>query len=63
MISGAPASSSQLDRDQLANRVTDGVKALGLDDRPKAKRKNIDVLAEYQKVKNKNTANFIVIGE
>lgn len=33
-----------------------------MDDTPKAKSKNLDVLAEYEKAKAKNAANFVVIG-
>jgi hypothetical protein len=33
-----------------------------IDDTPKATSKNLDVLAEYEKAKAKNSANFVVIG-
>lgn len=33
-----------------------------LDDTPKAKSKNLDVLSEFEKTKAKNAANFVVIG-
>lgn len=33
-----------------------------LDDTPRAKSKNLDVLKEFEKAKSKNAANFVVIG-
>lgn len=33
-----------------------------IDDTPRAKSKNLDVLAEFEKTKAKNAANFVVIG-
>jgi elongation factor 1 alpha-like protein len=33
-----------------------------MDDTPRAKSKNLDVLAEFEKAKAKNAANFVVIG-
>jgi elongation factor 1 alpha-like protein len=33
-----------------------------VDDTPKAKSKNLDVLAEFERRKAKNAANFVVIG-
>lgn len=33
-----------------------------IDDTPRAKSKNLDVLAEFEKMKAKNAANFVVIG-
>ena len=33
-----------------------------MDDTPRAKSKNLDVLAEFDKAKAKNAANFVVIG-
>ncbi len=33
-----------------------------IDDTPRAKSKNLNVLAEYEKKKSKNAANFVVIG-
>jgi elongation factor 1 alpha-like protein len=33
-----------------------------IDDTPRARSKNLDVLAEYEKTKAKNAANFVVIG-
>jgi hypothetical protein len=44
--------------DQIAN----GVEALKIDDTPRARSKNLDVLAEFEKTKAKNAANFVVIG-
>lgn len=33
-----------------------------IDDTPRARSKNLDVLAEFEKTKAKNAANFVVIG-
>lgn len=33
-----------------------------VDDTPKAKSKNLDVIAQFEKSKTKNAANFVVIG-
>jgi elongation factor 1 alpha-like protein len=38
------------------------VEALKMDDTPRAKSKNLDVLAEFEKAETKNAANFVVIG-
>ena len=45
------------------NTIADKVNAVSIDDIPKAKSKNLDVAAEYNKSKRKNTANFVVIGQ
>ncbi|KIW59172.1 translation elongation factor Tu, variant 3 [Exophiala xenobiotica] len=42
--------------------VARGVQALSIQDTPKVKSKNIDVVSEYKKIKRKNAANFVVIG-
>ena len=34
-----------------------------MDDTPKSRSKNLDVLAEFEKAKAKNAANFVVIGK
>jgi elongation factor 1 alpha-like protein len=39
------------------------VEAIRIDDTPKATSKNLDVLAEFEKAKKKNGANFVVIGK
>jgi len=33
-----------------------------LDDTPRARSKNLDVLSEFEKAEKKNAANFVVIG-
>ncbi|TVY53590.1 HBS1-like protein, partial [Lachnellula suecica] len=48
--------------EKRADQIAQGVEAVKLDDTPKAKSKNLDVLAEYEKAKKKNAANFVVIG-
>jgi elongation factor 1 alpha-like protein len=39
------------------------VEAMRVDDTPKARSKNLDVLAEFERRKAKNAANFVVIGK
>ena len=45
-----------------ANQIANGVEAMKLDDTPRAKSKNLDVLKEFEKAKAKKAANFVVIG-
>ncbi|KAI0537401.1 hypothetical protein GGR58DRAFT_502235 [Xylaria digitata] len=40
----------------------DGIKALKVDDTPLPKSKNLDVLNEFEKAKNKKNASFVVVG-
>ena len=49
--------------DKPLNGVTHKINDLVLNDVPKAKSKNLDVLAEYDMSKSKKTANFVVIGD
>ncbi|KAL2069407.1 hypothetical protein VTL71DRAFT_14086 [Oculimacula yallundae] len=55
---GPPKTSNEKKADQIAN----GVEAVKLDDTPRARSKNLDVLSEFEKAKHKNAANFVVIG-
>lgn len=55
---GNPKTNGEKRADQIAN----GVEALKLDNTPRAKSKNLNVLAEFEKAKAKNAANFVVIG-
>ncbi|ESZ94291.1 hypothetical protein SBOR_5287 [Sclerotinia borealis F-4128] len=41
---------------------SNGVDATKVEDVPRAKSKNLDVLAEFKKTRSKNAANFVVIG-
>ena len=45
------------------NSIENGISKLVVDDSPKAKSKNLDVIAEFGKSKKKNAANFVVIGK
>jgi elongation factor 1 alpha-like protein len=38
------------------------VEALKVDDTPRARSKNLDVLKEWERIEKKNEANFVVIG-
>lgn len=42
--------------------LTNGLKTLSVEEPAKIKSKNLDVLAEYNKVNRKSAANFVVIG-
>jgi elongation factor 1 alpha-like protein len=56
---GPPKTSGEKKADQIAN----GVEALKFDDTPRATSKNLDVLKEFEKLKKKKEANFVVIGK
>lgn len=43
--------------------ATDGIKDLNIDDTPLPKSKNLDVLSEFEKSKQKKNASFVVVGE
>ncbi|EKG11506.1 HR1 repeat rho-binding protein [Macrophomina phaseolina MS6] len=42
--------------------VTEGVEGIKIDEAPRVKSKNLNILAEYEKSNMKNSANFVVIG-
>jgi elongation factor 1 alpha-like protein len=48
--------------EKKADQIASGVEAMRMDDTPRATSKNLDVLAEFEKKKAKNAANFVVIG-
>ncbi|KFX97640.1 hypothetical protein V490_02690 [Pseudogymnoascus sp. VKM F-3557] len=48
--------------EKKADQIASGVEAMRIDDTPRATSKNLDVLAEFEKKKAKNAANFVVIG-
>lgn len=45
------------------SEISNGVADMSLKDTARAKSKNLDVVAEYKKIKRKNAVNFVVIGE
>ena len=49
--------------DTSVKAVTEGVAKASISTSPKTKSKNLDVVAEYGNSKQKNAANFVVIGE
>lgn len=51
------------DTPKSKSALANGVQTMSIQDVPKVKSKNIDVISEYKKVKRKNAANFVVIGE
>ena len=44
------------------DQIASGVEAMKINHIPRATSKNLDVLAEFEKTKAKNAANFVVIG-
>ncbi|KAI4124684.1 MAG: hypothetical protein LQ338_004684 [Usnochroma carphineum] len=55
---------SQLSQeDKATNGIAQGVAEATIDEGPRPKSKNLDVLAEFQKAKAKQAANFVVIGK
>lgn len=52
---------SQASNDRSVNGIAHGVGEVAIED-IKVKRKNLDVLAEFERLKAKNAANFVVIG-
>ncbi|KAM3065216.1 hypothetical protein ACMFMF_011343 [Clarireedia jacksonii] len=53
---------SKTNGEKKAAQIASGVEAMKIDETPKAKSKNLDVLAEFKKTNSKNAANFVVIG-
>ena len=49
-------------KDKKIHGLTNGINKVALDDTPKARSKNLDVLKEYEKSDKKKAANFVVIG-
>ncbi|EXJ69369.1 elongation factor 1-alpha [Cladophialophora psammophila CBS 110553] len=56
------ATAKARDTTRAKSTLTGGIHDLSIQEAPKFKSKNIDVLAEYKKMKRKNAANFVVIG-
>ncbi|OAL28869.1 translation elongation factor Tu [Fonsecaea nubica] len=56
------AASKAKDTNRAKSAVTGGIRELSIQDTPKIKSRNIDVLAEYRRNHRKNAANFVVIG-
>ncbi|KFY38386.1 hypothetical protein V494_04378 [Pseudogymnoascus sp. VKM F-4513 (FW-928)] len=54
--------SAKTSNEKKADQIASGVEAMRIDDTPRATSKNLDVLAEFEKKKSKNAANFVVIG-
>lgn len=65
-LMGAAAKKDKLpaktSNEKKADQIANGLEAMRLDDTPRATSKNLDVLAEFEKKKAKNAANFVVIG-
>ncbi|KEF54481.1 elongation factor 1-alpha [Exophiala aquamarina CBS 119918] len=58
----APTKSKAKENIRPNSSLANGVQKLSIQELPKIKSKNIDVVVEYNKVKRKNAANFVVIG-
>ena len=61
-LSKSAKTPSKTAAEKKADQISNGVEAMKIDETPRATSKNLDVLAEYEKKKSKNSANFIVIG-
>lgn len=48
--------------DDKPDGVSNGMRALKMDDTPLPKSKNLNVLNEYEKSKSKKSASFVVVG-
>ena len=48
--------------EKKAEQISNGVAAFKIDDTPRARSKNLDVLKEWGRAEKKNEANFVVIG-
>ena len=59
---GQKSGPKQANAEKAAASLANGVNALSVDESSRAKSKNLDVLAEYEKTKAKGNANFVVIG-
>lgn len=57
-----PKSQPKTTNEKKADQIANGVEAMRIDDTPRARSKNLDVLKEYENAKSKNAANFVVIG-
>ncbi|KAI1626008.1 elongation factor EF-1 alpha subunit [Exophiala viscosa] len=57
-----PVKQKPKDTPKSKSTLSNGVQDLSIQDVPKIKSKNIDVISEYKKIKRKNAANFVVIG-
>jgi elongation factor 1 alpha-like protein len=61
-LSKSAKTPSKTAAEKKADQISNGIEAMKIDETPRATSKNLDVLAEYEKKKSKNSANFIVIG-
>lgn len=50
------------ERSKTLNDVSKGIENVAINDIPKPKSKNLDVIAEFEKTEQKPAANFVVIG-
>lgn len=50
------------EQSKTVNDVSKGIENVAINDVPKPKSKNLDVIAEFEKTKQKPAANFVVIG-
>ncbi|KAK5050380.1 hypothetical protein LTR84_003661 [Exophiala bonariae] len=58
----APTKTKPKESTKTSSSIAKGVQNLSIQEPPKVKSKNLDVVAEFQKVKRKKAANFVVIG-
>jgi elongation factor 1 alpha-like protein len=63
MDPGLKSGKAQANKDKTVGDLAKDLNKAKIDDTPRAKSKNLDVIAEYDKSEKKNAANFVVIGE
>jgi hypothetical protein len=61
-MKGSQKLSKPSSTDKSVNGITNSVAKTTIDESPRAKSKNLDVVAEYTKASKKNAVNFVVIG-
>ncbi|KAH9996435.1 hypothetical protein F4779DRAFT_606954 [Xylariaceae sp. FL0662B] len=58
----ASTNKKKVDPEGKGDEITNGTKALKIDDAPLPKSRNLDVISEYEKGKSKKSASFVVVG-
>ncbi len=59
---GTSKAGKPADPAKSTTQIENGVKAIAINSAPKPKKRNIDVLAEYNREQSKPSVNFVVIG-
>ena len=59
---GVNSTSKAAKSDKNVSQIANGMGSMSVEDSSRARSKNLDVVAEFEKSKNKNAASFVVIG-